>query len=568
VLEKASQLLFLTAITCLLLSPTEAKKPNVMIIMADDVGTGDVPGYWEDTSVVSMPNLEAVIQEGTTFTDAHSTPLCAASRYVLLSGNYQYRGELLGGSWTMNYQHGNQFRKGQQSLAQIFRDNGWHTSIFGKWHVGGLIPTVDDEELRTTDVEMLERMLSHPYHNWDRPVGQGPEDIGFEESYITSGGIQAPPYAFLRNNVFSEDVLSKIKFWMEGSYPAPFGTSMIQKQGEGVNDWDSTAYNMILVNETEAFIKNHLQTRPEDPFLTYVALGGVHTPHSPPDKYMNESPIAGEHANGHLDVLLEMDYVVGSLIQILKDNDVDKDTIIIFTSDNGGLTKRVFNKGNKHYSSGPLRGFKSSVYEGGHRVPLTIRWDNGNIPKGETRSNLVGLNDFYKTLCDLVGIDVPFGQAMDSISFADYLKDASATTGLRQEIGTWSKAMRKESIRVNNMKLIQSWQDGSLELYDLEKDISESNNLISTANQTDVDSLFNRLKAISPCYDHPKKKFRVKFSSGQIFKKGCGWVNKKKVVRCAKFPSAMRFCRFTCLTNSKDKQYCKVVRRIELDRPQ
>ncbi len=104
--------------------------------MADDVGTGDVPGYWEDSSVVDMPNLESVIQEGTTFTDAHSTPLCAASRYVMLSGNYQYRGALLGGSWTMNYWHGNQFRDKQMSLAQIFRDNGWHTSVFGKWHIG------------------------------------------------------------------------------------------------------------------------------------------------------------------------------------------------------------------------------------------------------------------------------------------------------------------------------------------------------------------------------------------------------------------------------------------------
>ena len=108
-----------------------------MVIFADDVGTGDVPGYWENNRKVQMPNLYRLVADGTTFTDAHSTPLCAPSRYVLLSGNYQHRGELGGGTWTANYDHGNQFRPKQRSIAQQFRDNGYRTAMFGKWHLGG-----------------------------------------------------------------------------------------------------------------------------------------------------------------------------------------------------------------------------------------------------------------------------------------------------------------------------------------------------------------------------------------------------------------------------------------------
>jgi arylsulfatase A-like enzyme len=128
----------LAALLLVLCTPVEGK-PNIVIIFADDVGTGDVPGYWDGgtrNGRVAMPNLEYLLGNGTTFTDAHSTPLCAPSRYVLLSGNYQHRGEKFGGSWTVNYE-GNQFRKRQKSIARVLGDSGYKTAMFGKWHLGG-----------------------------------------------------------------------------------------------------------------------------------------------------------------------------------------------------------------------------------------------------------------------------------------------------------------------------------------------------------------------------------------------------------------------------------------------
>ena len=115
-------------------SKTE-KRPNVMVIFADDVGTGDVPGYW-GSGKVNMPHLTQLLEEGTTFLDAHSSPLCSPSRYMFLSGNYQHRGERYPSIWNLNYKT-NQFRPEQQSIATVLKDNGYDTAMFGKWHLGG-----------------------------------------------------------------------------------------------------------------------------------------------------------------------------------------------------------------------------------------------------------------------------------------------------------------------------------------------------------------------------------------------------------------------------------------------
>jgi len=113
----------------------QKKRPNILLILADDIGQGDIPAYF-NTSVVSMPNVDALMEKGVMFTDTHSTPLCAPSRYILLSGNYQHRGRNAKGTWSIN-EGFNQFRGNQKSIAQVLRDDaGYHTAMFGKWHLG------------------------------------------------------------------------------------------------------------------------------------------------------------------------------------------------------------------------------------------------------------------------------------------------------------------------------------------------------------------------------------------------------------------------------------------------
>ena len=219
------------------------KKPNILLILADDMGTGDIPFYWKDmdTSLVNMPNLQKLADQGVLFEDAHSTPLCAPSRYMLLSGNYPHRGNEHYGTWDWN-KNQNQFRDGQKSIAHELGNAGYKTAMFGKWHLGAKIPP--------TGMKDRNNPLTSPRHDWSKPLEQGPGDIGFHESVVSMGGLQAPPYNFFRNDMIDFDV-QRTTYWEKGTYLMPSGYSEIRKgrEGEGDPDWDVSAYDMILVKE-------------------------------------------------------------------------------------------------------------------------------------------------------------------------------------------------------------------------------------------------------------------------------------------------------------------------------
>ena len=176
------------------------KKPNILVIFADDVGTGDVPGYW-DTSIVPMPNLESLVAEGTRFIDVHSTPLCAPSRYVFLSGNYQHRGVAFPGLWNLNYKT-NQFKPHQKSIAEILQDNGYHTGMFGKWHIGGKVPTIDSYKPKHLYAEKS-TLLSFWKHDWNKTLQEGPGDVGFDTSFFTPSGELILSLSYVINVKFS-----------------------------------------------------------------------------------------------------------------------------------------------------------------------------------------------------------------------------------------------------------------------------------------------------------------------------------------------------------------------------
>ena len=332
------------------------KKPNIVIIMADDVGTGDIPFYW-NSSLVEMPNIKNLSAKGVTFTDAHSTPLCSPSRYMLLSGNYAHRGVYPRGSWNLNRQGNNQFLGSQKSIAEVLREEAnYATAMFGKWHMGAGVPR--NGKLNKTHV------LTAAEHDWSQPLIDGPQDIGFDASVITVYGIQKHPYAWFNNGYLDSDS-SDAAFWEVGNYSMPHGTSIVQKNksGEGEKDWDSSAYNMIVVNETQSFIEDHLRNNGDAPFFAYVALGTAHEPHSPPDEYLDGTKVADVYQTRHMDMLLEMDKAVGTIVDLIETKNLAEDTIIIFTSDNGGLGPR---KGTDpalgHHSSGPLRGSKGELW--------------------------------------------------------------------------------------------------------------------------------------------------------------------------------------------------------------
>lgn len=460
---------------------------------------------------------------------------------------------------------GSQFLPGQKSIAELFRDNGYNTAIYGKWHLGGGIPRNKGGGKERRDIDSFYRFtkfaLSHKRNDWTRPLKKGPWDIGFSQSYITLGGLQSSPYAFLRNSTFEPEVLDNLKFWNEGNYSMPHGISKIDSAGEGSSDWDSSAFNMILVNQTRKFLDDHVNNNQDQPFFAYVALGAVHIPHSPPDYYLDGSKIAGVYNTGHMDLLGEMDKVVGSLIKMLEDKNLIEDTIILFASDNGGLGQRHGSGESSQNSSGPLRGAKGSIYEGGHRIPMIFRWDNGMIPKGESRDRLIGLNDVYATLCNLTGIKVPHSQAIDSVSFADYTLDKNNYHSIRESVGTWKydgkNNLQNSSIRKGGMKLIYYHDSGKVKLFDLSKDLSESNE-ISSKNPTLVKELMEEMKQISPCYDEVGE-FKVLGANKRLEWRNCGWFRSNRGRLCKIHPEGRLHCGLTCAM--LQEATCKNIRK-------
>jgi hypothetical protein len=391
--------------------------------------------------------------------------------------------------------------------------------------------------------------------DWKKPLEDGPQDIGFDSSLISIGGIQSPPYIFLRDGIVEN--ASKIKYWNKGKYIKPLGQSIINIPGEGSRQWDSTAYNMILVNETARFVDEHLDKREKQPFFAYIALGNVHIPHSPPRHYMDGSKVKRKYPSRHMDMLGEMDKVVGSLLKILEERSILEDTLVIFASDNGGLGNKYSSKYG-HNSHGPLTGIKGSIFEGGHRIPLFMRWDNGPIPAGENRHHLIGLNDLFATICDLIGVKVPEGQAKDSISFAKYIQDATSVQNLREELGVWTyhnKILMEESIRSGNLKLIRNRHSNAVALYDLASDISETTDLANLpAYKKIVDEMLLLLGTISPCHDNSNN-FWIK-EDKTMKEVDCKWFQ-KGVSRCKNYPEGQLECRLTCAGINKSS--CEIL---------
>jgi len=205
------------------LNTATTKKPNIIVILADDVGTGDLPFFWNglETSKVQMPHLQQLADKGILFTDAHSSPLCAPSRYMLLSGNYPHRGTLSYGTWTVR-QDTSQFTKYQKSIAEVLREGGYERAVFGKWHLGAKIPP---NGIQTVG-KNLNYLITEQGHDWTMPLLQGPDHLGFDRSHISIGGIQAPPYAFFHDDYLTTTP-SDAKYWNSGSHPIPHGESII-----------------------------------------------------------------------------------------------------------------------------------------------------------------------------------------------------------------------------------------------------------------------------------------------------------------------------------------------------
>ena len=451
------------------------KSPNILLILADDVGFGDIPANYPE-ALVPMPNIQQLAEMGVRFLDAHSTSaVCAPTRYSLLSGNYPWRGRRPYGTW--HYNGGSQFKKNQLSLAQVLKDAGYHTAMFGKVHLGAHVhprdPRSGFNEQWNPPVETLD---------FTRTLVGGPKDLGFDYSFTTPAGIQDKPYVFFENDLMTTNP-NHLRKWVAGEYPNDNGVSKISPNhdGFGAPGWESNNYAIELTNKVMAFLDRHLEKNQangqERPFFIHYCAEAVHVPHSPPKKYF-DLPVMGQTPSAHLDMLHELDLTVGKLIREIEARGMLENTLVIFTSDNGGLG---VSDHLGHDASGGYRDNKGSIYEGGHRIPMIMSWPAGGVPHGLTYDSLTGIQDLYRTLAELADTKVPDGQALDSISFKEQLMGLTDQPHRRNQMTQTVENSGELAYRKDEWKLIMDASGKPFALYNLSQDFAEEMNLFHEA---------------------------------------------------------------------------------------
>lgn len=442
------------------------KKPNVVFILADDMGYGDVSTLNESCGF-KTPNLDIMCENGIAFTDAHSTSsVCTPSRYGILTGRYSWRSKLkknvLGGYST------HLIEKGRSTLANLFKKNGYYTAAIGKWHLGMDLPINEDF------IERPHFASSYDLNDgidYDKEISNSPLEYGFDYFYGVSGSLDIPPYVYIENNRFTATPTEvcrtkKGKGWYR---PGP--------KAHGFN------HENVLDELTEKVLEL-IEKKKNSPFFIYFPLTAPHGPILPVKRFQGKS-----HTNDYGDFVLQCDDVVGRVIDKLKETNLYEDTIVVFTSDNGCSTiadyEELAKKG--HNPSYKFRGTKWDIYEGGHRIPYIIQWP-AYIKKNQTCHRTVCLSDFYATISELLQYKLEENEAVDSISNLSLWKDAE------------SKAVRQYTIHQSvDGSLAIRWGEFKLEmcsgsghpqkdaiedkvfryqLYNLHDDIAETKNVI------------------------------------------------------------------------------------------
>ncbi|MGY8749112.1 MAG: sulfatase family protein [Pirellulales bacterium] len=456
---------------------SNADLPNVVFIMADDMGYGDV-GCYNKESRIRTPNMDRLATEGIRFTDAHSSDsVCTPSRYGLLTGRYCWRTPLKR-AVLFNYEPP-LIEKGRMTLASLLKRKGYRTAISGKWHLGlGFTAkpgrTVKfDAPLPWAPGPLPDRVVSESI-DFSVPVFGGPEELGFDETFYTAGcSTDQEPFCFIENRRFRN--------MSEATYRNPAGS---WRSGMAAPDWGNETVDVQATQWALRFIENTHKDNPDRPFFLYLPLSSPHSPHVTADFAIDQSK-AGVRG----DMVWLVDWSVGKIMTKLKALGVANNTLLIVTSDNGplagslepGAREGTAQITNGHHAAGKLRGVKGRVWEGGHRVPFIARWPD-EIPQGKVSDHAICFTDMLATFAALVGEDLPTASGEDSFNQLPALLGKPAktrpamvhhsSTAFALRRGKWKIVLGVGEKRVKTAV-------GKGYLFDLEADPFENNDLWS-----------------------------------------------------------------------------------------
>ena len=398
-----------------LFAKKSAKKPNVIFILTDDQGYGDLACYGNE--LIKTPNLDKLYSESTRLNNFHVSPCCSPSRAQLMTGRHPNRT----GVWH-TVAGRSLLHKDEVTMADAFKANGYKTAIFGKWHLGD----------------------NYPYR---------PQDRGFDEVLIHGGGGVGNISDYWANNYFDDT-------YFHNGQPQKY-------EGYCTDVW---------FNEAMKFI----ETNKDRPFFCYISTNAPHLPYVVGDEYYDlykDLPLEESMAKFY-GMITNIDDNTAKLRNKLKQLGIEEDTILVFVGDNGTARGSYSTDRSKYSYNAGMRGSKGTEYEGGHRVMLFIRWPGGGLSKGKDIDQLTAGFDVLPTLIDLCNIKRPKGPRLDGISLVPLLKDQTRnwpdrTLIVDNQRVTYPVPWRRTSVMNGKWRLVNN-----TELYDIEKDPSQKNNII------------------------------------------------------------------------------------------
>jgi len=366
-----------------------SKQPNIILILADDLGYGDV-SVLNPEGKIKTPNIDRMAQNGITFTDAHAgSSVSTPTRYGIITGRYSWRSTLKSGViWGYSKALVAQERT---TIAEMMKQQGYHTACIGKWHLGWDWANVD---AGTDSVD------------YTRPVANGPVTHGFDYFFGINGSLDMDPYVYVENDMPT----AVPDRWFEGGKD-----HLWCRAGEQAPDFDFEDALPNFIRRSEKFIEEHKDS--SQPFFLYLPLSSPHTPILPTDEFKGVSGL-----NPYGDFVVMTDHMVGRIIKAVKESGQWDNTIIIFTSDNGcspGFVDWEFLMSHGHNPSYIYRGAKRDIWEGGHRIPFFVTW--GDRYKGKKEESIVCLTDFFATFAQITGYKIADSEAEDSYSFLPVL---------------------------------------------------------------------------------------------------------------------------------------------------
>lgn len=499
-MKKVFHLFLLTLGVSISLSE-ENQLPNILFILADDLGYGDVRCY-NSESKVPTPHLDQLSEEGILFTDAHSpSTVCTPTRYSILTGRMAFRTGMRGvftgaGGPCM-------IEKDRMTIGGMLQNKGYTTSLYGKWHVGMTFFDKDGKPINKNGLEAVQRI------DYSRAIPDAPIHRGFDYFF---GSVCCPTTDWLYAFIDGDRIPVPPTKIIDRSPLPKHPYSKDNRPGMIAPGYSMEKIDLQFMEKSLSFLEEHSKKRKGSPFFLFHSAQAVHLPSFPADQFKGKTK-AGPHG----DFIFELDYIVGKLMAALDKHGFADNTLVIFSSDNGPEVPTVLSmrQDYKHDGARPWRGVKRDNWEGGHRVPFIARWP-GKIKPGTRSSQTLSLTDLMATFAAITNVKLPQEAGEDSVnmlpaligsdegkSIRKYTLHQTISLALAIRRGPWKYLDHKGS-GGNNYDRAGRWgmkkyivpekePEAPGQLYNLDTDPGETNNLYFKRSEI-VKELKNKLE--------------------------------------------------------------------------